>query len=164
MLAQLAGARLPLRQVCLLMLLGLATTAAVMGALSPVALFLVLQAPPPDPAALGLPGWHPVVVRSMRAFWSLLLGHIAVIGVSGLIGNIRLYRLLRSITGRSALAARVLAMWIAASGFVGCELSWLFSPFLCKPNYPAHLIARTYFEGNFYEHVYRAITSLCAHT
>ena len=157
MLAQLAGARLSLRQVCLLMLLGMATTAALMGALSPVALFFVFQAPPPDPAALGLPASHPVVVRSMRTFWALLLFHIAVIGASGLIGNIRLYRLLRGITGQPGLAARVLAIWIAASGFVGCELSWLFSPFLCKPNYPAHLITRTYFDGNFYEHVYRAI-------
>ena len=49
--------------------------------------------------------------------------------------------------------------WLLVSGFAGCELSWLFSPFICKPNFPPHLITRTYWEGNFYEQLYRAVVS-----
>ena len=160
MLAQVLGARLALRQVCLLMLLGMAVASAILGALSPVVLFFVLQVPPPDPRALGLPTEHPDVAASMRVFWLLLLPHVAVIGFAGLVGNIRLYRLLREAVPSRPLALRVMAAWIIVTGFVGCELSWLFSPFLCKPTFPPHFFARTYFEGNFYEHIYHALREL----
>lgn len=157
MLAQVLGAAMPLRRVCLLILLGMAASALVMGSMAPVAAFWVLQVPPPDPAAVGLPATHATVVRSMHVFRQLLLVHVAVIGFAGIVGNVRLLRLLRHALPTRALADRILCVWLAVTGFVGCELAWLLSPFLCKPNYPPHLVARMYHQGNFYEQVYHAL-------
>ena len=159
-LAQLMGARLSFKQVCLAMLFCMAVAAALLGAVSPVVLFLALNIPGPDPAALNLPADHPVVIHSMRVFWPLLLSHVAIIGVCGVAGYVRLYRLLTRLIGAPRLALRVLLVWLAVSGFVGCEISWLFSPFLCKPNFEPHFITRTYHEGNFYEQMRRGIQSL----
>lgn len=162
MLAQLMGARLTLGQVCAAMLVGMGIVAAIMGSLSPVALFVVLHAPAPDPAALGRDAADPIAIRAMEPFWDLLLMHVLVIGAAGVAGNLRLYELLTAVLGNGRLAGRILAVWICISGFVGCELSWLLSPFLCKPNYPTHFITRTYFDGNFYEQVWRALVNIIA--
>jgi len=157
MLAQVLGAPIPLRRVCLLILLGMATAALILGGLAPVVAFLAMQAPPPDPVAVGLPAAHPIVARSMHVFRQLLILHVAAIGFAGTVGNYRLLRLLRHVAPTRALATRILLVWLAVTGFVGCELSWLFSPFLCKPNFPPHIVARTYHQGNFYEQVYHAV-------
>jgi hypothetical protein len=158
--AQLLGARFSLGEVCLLMLIGMAIAASLMAAMAPIVLFFVLQAPPPDPGIVGLPTADPAAAHSMAVFHILLLMHVAVIGFAGLAGNWQLYRLLRALLPTPRLAARLLAIWIAVSGFVGCELSWLFSPFLCKPNFQPHVFAQTYFEGNFYEHVWHAARAM----
>ena len=160
MLAQLMGARLAFKQVCSAMLVGMAIAAAIMGSLSPVMLFMVAQMPGPDPAAMGRTASDPEVMESMEMFWRILLMHVGVIGAAGVIGNLRLYELLKQLTGKPSLSVRILVVWICISGFVGCELSWLLSPFLCKPNYEAHFITRTYFQGNFYEQVWRALMTL----
>jgi len=160
MLAQLLGARLTLKQVCTAMLVGMGIATAIMGSLSPVALFIIAQMPGPDPAAVGRSWGDPVVMESMAMFWRILLMHVSLIGAACVIGNLRLYQLLKRLTGDARLSVRVLATWLCISGFVGCELSWLLSPFLCKPNFPAHFITRTYFQGNFYEQIWRALWRL----
>lgn len=157
MLAQLLGAPLSLFNVCLMMLAGMAISSLIMASLAPVIFFFTLQVPPPDPDVVGLPTLHPAVGPSLRVFKNLLLIHIAAISFAGLFGNLRLYALLKKLTPRLAVARRILFAWLLVCGFVGCELSWLFSPFICKPNFPPHLLARTYWEGNFYEHLYRAV-------
>jgi hypothetical protein len=157
MLAQVLGAPMPLRRVCLLILLGMATAALILGALAPVVGFLVLQVPPPDPSATGLSAGHPTVVRSMRVFRQLLLLHVTVIGFAGTVGNVRLLRLLHHAIPIRAVAHRILLVWLAVTGFIGCELAWLLSPFLCKPHFPPHLVARMYHQGNFYEQIYHAL-------
>jgi hypothetical protein len=160
-LAQLLGAKLSLAQVASAMLTAMGAAAALLGALSPVVLFFVLHAPAPDPAVIDLPAAHPATVRAMIVFWRLLLAHIAVIGMAGLVGNLRLYALLKRLTHSTRVARRTLAAWIAVAGFAGCEVAWLYSPFLCKPNFPPHVLTRTYFDGNFYEHCFRGVRSLC---
>jgi hypothetical protein len=140
----------------------MATTAVVLGSLAPPALYFALQVQSPHDGLVGLPTTEPAVAPSMATFRALLLMHIAFIAVAGIAGYLRLLRLVRSLTDTPARAGRVLTAWIMASGFVGCELSWLFSPFVCKPNFPPHILARTYFEGNFYEHVFHAIKDTIA--
>jgi hypothetical protein len=161
MLAQVLGARVSFRRVLALMLFGMAVCAALMGALAPVAVFLCAQLPPPDPGAVGLAVEHPLAAPAMHTYWAVLLMHTAVVGACGIVGNVRLYQGLRRLTACPVLAARVLAVWIAVSGFVGCELSWLFSPFLCKPTQLPHILPKEYFQENFYERVFRAARDLC---
>jgi len=158
MLAQVLDVPLSLATVSLMMLTGMAVASVVMASLAPVVFFFTLQMPPPDPAVVGLPTAHPAVGPSLRIFRQLLVMHIAIIGFAGITGNLRLYATLRKLAPSASLARRVMVAWLIVSGFVGCELSWLFSPFICKPNYPPHLITRTYWEGNFYEHLYHALT------
>lgn len=160
MLAQLMGVPLKMRETFKAMLYAMAVSAAILGAFAPIAIFVVLQLPAPLPSALGQAAAHPDVQASMAIFWPLLLGHITMIATAGVIGCLRLYSALKSIAPSPALAARLLAVWMCVAGFVGGELSWLLSPFLCKPDFPPHVITRTYHEGNFYEHVYRAIRAL----
>jgi hypothetical protein len=160
MLAQLMGVPVRMCQTLEAMLYAMAITSAILGAFSPVGVFLVLQLPPPIPNALDKPASHPDVQASMAIFWPLLLGHITVIAAAGVTGCLRLHSALKAIARTPIMASRLLAIWIVVTGFVGGELSWLLSPFLCKPNFPPHLVTRTYHEGNFYEHVYRALRAL----
>jgi hypothetical protein len=163
MLAQIMGARLPLRRVFAAVLSGMAVTAVLLASLAPVALFFTWQAPAPPEGLAGLATGDPLVQPWMRVFRVLLLLHVGIIGFAGILGNLRIFRILcRALSARS-LAARVLAVWIGVIGFAGCELSWLLSPFLCKPNFAPHLLARSYFDGNFYEHVYQALRELTLH-
>jgi len=157
MLAQVMGARLGLKTVVLLMLVGMAVTALLLGALSPVVWFLVSAAPPPDPAVLGLDSHGVGASRSMGVYRVILVSHVAIIGACGIAGNARLYRMIRAVTGSGAMAGRLLLAWILVSGFVGCELSWLLSPYLCNPVTPPHIVNQQYFESNFYEYVYHAL-------
>lgn len=160
MLAQVLGSGLSFRQVCASIFLGMSISAAIMGAMSPVVLFFLLQAPSPDPTVLGLSFDHSAVAASRHVYWMLLLIHVGIIGVAGIVGNIRLYLLLRILTGTRRMALYLLVIWISVAGFVGCELSWLLSPFLCKPTQPPHIIPKEYFQENFYERVWHALTDL----
>ena len=60
----------------------------------------------------------------------------------------------------AAQAARLLVVWLLIVGFVGCQLSWLFSPFLCHPSFEPHIVARFYFKYNFYEYVWMSLRGL----
>jgi hypothetical protein len=144
MLAQRLGARLSTRQVATCILMSLTISAVILGALSPVTAFLSLQCPSP---------------RNRNAFATyriLLLAHTAVVGIAGIAGNIRLYRLLLQLTGSTRIAARVLASWILVTGFAGCQLSWIMSPFLARPDGPVPFINPNAFTGNFFEYAWRA--------
>jgi hypothetical protein len=150
-LASLLGTRLGFRQVGMAMLIAMASTAAILGSLSPVVLFLLHQVESADTMA---------AADAMQTFWMLLLTHVSIIGAAGLAGYRRLRAMLTGAIGDRKLARRVLLAWIAVSGFVGCEISWLYSPFLCKPNYEPHFIAREYGQGNFYQQIWRGLQSI----
>jgi len=58
------------------------------------------------------------------------------------------------------MASRLMIVWIFVMGLAGCELSWLLSPFLCKPTQEPHIVPREYFQQNFYERVWYAINEV----
>jgi hypothetical protein len=105
-------------------------------------LFFALQIPGPDSP------------NAMSVYRLLLPAHTAVIGLCGIIGHVRLYQLLRSLTGSTALARRVLGVWILVAGMAGGELSWVFSPFLAKPGIPVPMWNPDAFHGNFFEYLW----------
>jgi hypothetical protein len=90
----------------------------------------------------------------------LLLLHVGVLALAGIIGNRRALRLLETMVGEKRRARRVGLVWLLTAGFVGCQLSWLFSPFLCKPTQEPHLLPREYFQENFYERVWHTLRAL----
>lgn len=160
MLAQLTGAGLSWRETGTALLAAMAVASALMGALSPISAFVVMHAPAPDPLAMTLPSGNPAVVESMRVFRALLLFHVGVMGACGLVGYGRLFRFLRTCGRTKEHAASLLVIWTLITGFTGCEISWLLSPFLCKPTFPPHVVTRTYFDGNFYEHMFAAVSQV----
>ncbi|HJL16944.1 MAG TPA: hypothetical protein RMH99_14865 [Sandaracinaceae bacterium LLY-WYZ-13_1] len=151
--AALLRSRLSLRQTATCLVLSLAVTSAVLGALAPLSVFLVAHAPPPDPAALGLPIDHPRVRPSMAVARALLLWHVLVVATAGLTGVVRLRGLLARLVDDAVVVRRVLFAWIAAQFLVGAELSWLFRPFLGKPHLPPGLLRQEALAGNFFEEV-----------
>jgi hypothetical protein len=155
-LARAIGVDLSLRQVAAAMLVGLSITALVLGSLSPVVWLFVQVAPAPDPGVLGLAVDEPRAGPSMAVFRALLLMHVAVIAVAGTLGLLGLRALLRYAVADARRARAVLSIWLATTAFVGCELAWLLSPYLCKPTFPTHFVAQTYAEGNFYEQIWDA--------
>jgi hypothetical protein len=160
MLAQVLGAALSFRQVCTAMFLGMGIAAAILGALCPVMGFFVLQVTAPGSSLVGLDFHAGAVTPARNAYWGLLLGHVGVIGMAGILGNVRLYRVLRGLVPTRRMAGVLMATWLSVAGFVGCEMSWLLSPFLCKPTQAPHIIPREYFEENFYERVWRGMMEL----
>jgi hypothetical protein len=135
-------------------LVGMAITALILGALSPVVLFLVLQMPAPPSS---LPDLDPAL---MRVYYGILLLHVFIVGLAGLAGNVRMFGLLVSFVGRRRVVWKTMAVWLIVIGFAGCQLSWLLSPFLCKPTQTPHVFPREYFQQNFYERVWQAMREL----
>jgi hypothetical protein len=107
MLAPLLGLNVTFRQSLAVVLMSFAVTAMVLGALSPVALFIVWNAPP---LAVGTTMASPE--------YALLQLTLAVfVALAGVMGNLRLVPLLREWAGSAAVARNVLLAWLAGNLF-----------------------------------------------
>lgn len=142
MLAQIAGAKLSLLQVCLCMATGFAVTSVILASLSPVVFFLLLQCPSPRSN------------EAMTVYGLLLPSHTILIGAAGLIGNLKMHNLLVNLHIPRPVATRVLTFWILVTGLVGCELSWIASPFLARPDVPPVFLNSNAFKSNFFEYLW----------
>jgi hypothetical protein len=144
-LAQALGAALSFRQVVTCMFVGFAVTALLLASLATVMLFFVLQSP------------SPASDDAMQTYRALLPIHTSLIGLCGFAGQVRVFRLLHVLTGSRNMAYRILVAWIAVCGLVGCELSWVFSPFLARPDLPVSFLNPNAFSGNFVEYLWRCM-------
>ncbi len=150
MLAPLLGLNISLRQSFLAILLSFTIVAAILGAFSPLAAFLVWNAPPmtTDPS------------QSVGTYSFIQLTHVIVIAFAGIAGNLRLAQLLRDLSGSAAIARRVLLAWLAGNLFLGSQLTWILRPFIGSPALPVEFLRATAFQGNFYETVLRSLLHL----
>ena len=69
----------------------------------------------------------------------------------------QLHDLLRRLTGSVAVSRKIIAMWISICALVGMEFSWLFSPFLARPDIPLPFINPNAFNTNFIEYLLTAV-------
>ena len=150
MLAPLLGLNIPFRQSFLAILMSFAIAAAILGAFSPLAAFLVWNAPP-------LSTDYQV---SDDAYSFIQLTHVGVIAFAGVAANLRLMQLLRQFGGRAGVARRVLLAWLAGNLFLGSQLSWILRPFIGAPGLPVEFVRATAFKGNFYEAAFRSVMHL----
>jgi len=150
MLAPVLGLNLSFRQTCSAILMSLAIASAIMGAFSPLALFLVWNAP------VMTPDWR----ISGGAYSFIQLTHVAVIAFAGIVANLRLVQLLHELSGSIAVARRVLVAWLAGNLFLGSQLSWILRPFIGSPTLSVEFLRSTAFQGNFYESVFRSLLRL----
>jgi hypothetical protein len=179
MLAPLLGLRIAFRQSFLAILASFALAAAILGAFSPLAAFVIWNAPPLAEGA-----------NNSTTHAAILLLLVAVIAFAGIAANVRLLQLLRNLVGQASSlssgavfsrggrahferptgqagrlshygpALRVLFAWLAANLFFGSQLSWILRPFIGSPHLPVQFLREDAFNGNFFEAVFRSAVRL----
>ncbi|MBE0540749.1 MAG: hypothetical protein IH623_05130 [Verrucomicrobia bacterium] len=150
MLAPLLGFNATFRQSLTIVLLTFATASVILGALSPVALFVVWSTPPLSVATqLSSPEY---------GFMQLTLA--VLLASAGVAGNVHVLPLLTQWTRSVVVARKVLLAWLAGNLFLGSQICWLLRPFIWDPAGPTRFIGREYFRGSFYETVFEAVRRL----
>jgi hypothetical protein len=147
-LAQLLGSSLSLRQSTLSLLMSFAVASLILGAFSPITLFILYNAPP-------LQSKHALMGHSV-----MLLSHVFVIAFAGLVANCRLFALLQKMNGRQTVAGKVLFAWLAGNLFLGAQLAWVLRPFIGTPHMTVEFLRNDPLRGNFYEAIWRAFRHL----
>ena len=150
MLAPLLGLKVTFRQSLTLVLMTFAMTAMVLGALSPVALFIVWNTPP---LATG-------TTISSPEYALLQLTLTVFVALAGVMGNLRLVPLLRQWAGSAAVARNVLLAWLVGNLFLGSQVCWVLRPFIWGANRPVEFIGPNCFQGSFFETVFNAVCKL----
>ncbi len=151
MLAQVLGSGLSFRQTLMALLMSFATFALVTGALSPVALGLVLHAPGP-----GEPG-------GTTAYRTILLTHIVIIAFAGITAHQRFLPVLRSVSAAPGAASLVFTAWLAGNLLVGAQLSWNLRPFFGQPGRPVQFLRADWNHSSFYESIWQNLSHLLTH-
>jgi hypothetical protein len=150
MLAPLLGVNLGLRQSFLAVLMSFTIASAILGSFSPLAAFVIWNAPTLSAD----------VTVSSGTYTVIQLMHVAVIAFAGIVANLRLVQLLRQLSGSAMIARRVLLAWLAGNLLLGSQLSWICRPFIGSPGLKVQFLRDNAFQGNFYETVFRSISSL----
>ena len=150
MLAPLLGLNLSYRQTSAVILMTFAITAVMLGALSPVAWFVVWNTPPLT-AAMRL---------SSPEYGVMQLTLAGFIALAGVVGNVHLLPFLSEWAGNVATARKVLFAWLAGNLFLGSQIAWVLRPFIWDPARPVEFIGREYLHGSFFETVFEAARRL----
>jgi len=148
MLAQLLGLPLSFRESYAAILASFAIIALILGSLSPVIAFLVLNTP-----AMAGHG-----VRVGYSFTMVL--HVSLIAFAGVMANLRLYGLLRHLAPSRAAAVRGLFAWLAGNLLLGSQLSWILRPFIGSPGLAVQFLRPHAFEGSFFEALWKSLSVL----
>ena len=151
MLAPLLGLNIPLRQSFLAVLTSFAIIAAILGSFSPLAAFVVWNAPPLESQTATTATY--ILIKFM---------HVVVIAFAGIAGNVRLFQLLLQLSGNRVVATRVLFAWLTGNLFFGSQLSWILRPFIGTPSMPVQFFRAEALHGNFYENLFHELTQLIA--
>ena len=151
MLAPLLGLNLRMRESFAAILLSYSLAAAILGAFSPLILFLVWNLPALD---------DPAAAEATTAHGVMLLTLVATIALAGVTANLRLWQLLRRLGGGPAQARRILWAWLAMNLLLGSQLSWILRPFIGTPGLPVEFLRADALHGNFFESVLQSIRHL----
>ncbi len=147
LLAPLLGLRISLRQSMLTILMSFTLTALILGAFSPVMLFLLYNTPPLNA--------HQPTSHSI-----LLTAHVVAIAFAGVVANRRLLSLLERLAGRPSSARAILFAWLTGNLLLGSQLAWVLRPFVGSPALPVQFLRADPLRGNFFEAVAHAAKHL----
>jgi hypothetical protein len=150
MLAPLLGLNATFRQSLLVVLMTFAVASLILGALSPVAWFVIWNTPP---LAAGTRVFSP-------EYGFLQLTLAVFVACAGIFGNVRFLPMLSQWTASASVARRVMLAWLIGNLFLGSQISWVLRPFIWDPDGPPQFIGRQYFHGSFYETVFNAVCRL----
>lgn len=147
MLAPLLGVNISFRQSLLAVFMSFTIVSVVLAAFSPLVWFAIWNSPPlSDNAHL-----------SGVTHGFILLMDVAVIALAGIAGNLRLWQLLRELSGSRAGATRIVLAWLAGNLLLGSQLSWILRPFIGSPGLPVQFVRDDALRGNFFEAVWNAL-------
>lgn len=150
MLAPLLGLNLGFRQSLVHVPSSFGIASVILGALSPVASFVVWNTPPLTPGTWVSSPEYGVLQLTLPVF----------VAFAGILGNVRLLPLLCQWTKQAAVARRVLFAWLAGNLFLGSQICWVLRPYISDPAGPVELVGRQYFHGSFFETVFEAARRL----
>lgn len=151
MVAPLLGTNISFRQSLLAVLMSFTIAAAVLGACGPLIYFAIWNSPAFSPEAQGAT----VMMHNL-----IFLALVAAMAVAGVAGNVRLYELLRNLSGSDGAARRTLCAWLAGNLLLGSQLAWILRPFVGSPHLPVEFLRSNKFEGNFFESTVRHFLQL----
>ncbi len=150
MLAPLLGINLSFRQSLTMVLFSFAIASFILGALSPVALFIVWNTPALTAATRA--------ASAEYGFMQLTL--VFFIALAGVMGNASLLPLLHRWSGNAASARNLLFAWLVGNLFLGSQVCWVLRPFIGNPDSPVEFIVPDGFSGSFFETVFEAAQRL----
>ena len=158
MLAPLLGLNVPFRQSFSAIVMSFTIAAAILGAFSPLIVFMVWNAP--DMAPKNFSG---------STYDFILLAHVAVIALAGTTGNVRLFQLLGRLGSKSTCcpARSQYASWLFKKPFsrmtdiMGSASGSLETKRRCRWNFSAR---RRIFFGNFSEAVFHSLQQIFSST
>jgi hypothetical protein len=151
MLAPLLGTNISFRQSLLAVLMSFTIAAAVLGACAPLIYFVIWN----SPQYSGALAHTALTIHSL-----IFVGLAAAMAVAGIAGNVRLYELLKRLSGSDAVARRTLLAWLAGNLFLGSQLAWIARPFVGSPHLPVEFLRKNALEGNFYESFWRHLQQI----
>ncbi|MGZ4963832.1 MAG: hypothetical protein ACXWBP_11390 [Limisphaerales bacterium] len=149
MLAPLLGLNISFRQSLLAILMSFTIAALILGGFSPIIAFLVWNVPPLSS--------HSTSTLLVYSFIMIVL--VTVIAFAGTTANLRLLRLLQSLSTAN-VGRRILVAWLMVNLFLGAQLSWILRPFIGSPGLPVEFIRGEAFHGTFYEALYYAFKTV----
>lgn len=144
MTALLWGLRVRFVQVAALSFLALAVAAVVLASLVPVAWLYTVSAPE-------------VSLYERTTHNLLYLLHTLLVGVSGLVGTVTLWRALEVCSNHRRQARRIYWTWLVTFAVVGGEVAWALRPFVGSIYYPVAFLRDDALDGNVYEFIWRDI-------
>jgi hypothetical protein len=148
LLAQVLGSGLSFRHSAFIVLLSFTLASIILGALSPIVVFLLLNSPPLTSAGRSV--GHSIT----------LLSDVGFVAYAGIVANRRLLRLLHNICATPAAGRNVFWSWLAVNLLLGAQLSWILRPFIGSPGLPVQFLRNDPFNGNFFEATFRALLRL----
>ena len=149
MLAPLLGLNIGFRQCLLAILISFTIGAAILGAFSPLIVFLDWN----------VPAISEKLARNSLVYSLMLVTHVSVIAFAGIAANLRLLQLLRRLSNVT-VARKVLFAWLAGNLFLGSQSSWILRPFIGSPRLPIEFLRSDAFHGSFYDALFSAVREI----
>lgn len=142
--ASLLGTKISLLKIQLVTLTALSIVGAILVGLTCPVLFIVKSAAP-------LSG-SPETMH--RAHNIILLSQVGILGIAGVQGLRCLYEGVKHISKSVRMARFLCCCWFLGLSIVGCQLAWIFRPFVGSPYLEVAFMRSNALERNFFEFLF----------
>jgi len=89
----------------------------------------------------------------------LQLMNFAMIAFAGVVGNVRLLRIVERLSPSRMAARRTLVAWLAGNLVLGSQIAWILRPFVGTPGLPIEFVRPDAFRGSFFESLFHSFVS-----